>query len=215
MQIKRTLASVAATGLLIATMAMPALAAAFTLTPWTYDPGNTGGVQSTYSNGQLYLAKNVPTATNAAAGASIDGVNGLSTTGMTLSFDYSGYCGAGSPRFNVYLSNGQTIFLGCAYGGGPTGTNVTGTATFTAGNTYGGVLFPTGETVTGIDIVQDEQGQVTLSNITVNGTMVTVSANSLKDQCKKGGYQSFDGSNGVGPFKNQGQCVSFFAQQQH
>lgn len=214
MNFKRKVISGAAAGIMMLSAVLPAFAANVSLSPWTYDPANTGGVQSSYSNGQLYLAKNVSTATNAAAGAAIDGVEGLSTTGMTLSFDYSGYCGAGAPRFNVYLSNGQTIFLGCAYGGGPTGTNVQGTATFTAGNTYGGVLFPTGETVTGIDLVQDEQGQVTLSNISVNGMVASVNAKDLKDQCKKGGYQTFDGSNGVGPFKNQGQCVSYFAHQQ-
>jgi hypothetical protein len=30
-------------------------------------------------------------------------------------------------------------------------------------------------------------------------------------QCKQDGYKNFDGSNGSpGPFKNQGDCVSFF-----
>lgn len=195
---------VAAMALLVA----PAIAAGpMTLSPWVYDPGNVCDVVSQFqSANSLRLEKNCTTATNAAAGAEITGVNGLGTTGLTLSFDYNGYCGAGAPRFNVYLSNGQTIFLGCTYGGGGA---TSGTATFTAGNTYGGVLFPTGQTVTGIDIVQDEEGQVTISNVQVNGQTITGSSSALKDACKKDGYKDLTDANGDS-FRNQGQCVSYF-----
>ncbi len=192
---------------LFAVAAVSSFAATFSLNPWTYDPTNTGGVVSQVtSDGSLHLEKNVPTSTNAAAGAAIEGVEGLSTSDMTLSFQVDDYCGAGAPRFNVYLSNGQTIFLGCTHG-----NDGSGQVTFTAGNTYGGVLFPTGETVTGIDIVQDEEGQTTLSNIMVNGSPVTVSGQTLKDQCKNGGWKNFTSPS----FKNQGQCVSHFAHQSH
>lgn len=193
--------------------AIPAFAASVvTYTPWTYNPGNVcpgaGATQNT--NGSVTLNKPCSAPTEAAAGVGLSGVEGLSTTDLTLSFDYNGYCNAGAPRINVYLSGGSTIFLGCAYGGGPTGSNVSGTATFTAGNTYGGVLFPTGETVTGIDIVQDEQGSVTLSNIMVNGiTAHNVNMPKSKYQCKKDGYKTLTDANGIA-FKNQGQCVSFF-----
>jgi hypothetical protein len=198
MNIKKTL--VAVSSIAMALTAFTASAASFTLTPWTYDPDNTGGVVSNVQpDGSLHLEKNVPTATNAAAGAAINGVSGLSTTGMTLSYQVNGYCGAGAPRFNVYLSDGSTVFLGCVYG-----NDGSGNVSFTAGNTYGGVLFPTGQTVTGIDIVQDEQGQTTLSNIMVNGSLVTVTSQTLKDQCKNGGWVALG-------FKNQGQCVSSFA----
>jgi hypothetical protein len=183
-------------------MTLGASAASFTLSPWTYDPGNTGTVVATTSpDSSLHLEKNAPTPTNAAAGAEIQGVSGLSTTGMVLSYEVSGYCGAGAPRFNVYLSDGSTVFLGCIYG-----NDGSGNVSFTAGNTYGGVLFPTGATVTGIDIVQDEQGQTTLSNIMVNGQAVTVMSQTLKDQCKNGGWKTMG-------FKNQGQCVSSFVRQ--
>lgn len=193
--------------------AMPALAATVNFTPWTYDPGNACNESATLNgNNSVTLSKPCTTPTNASAGVSLGGVEGLSTTGMTLSFDYSGYCGAGAPRFNVSLSDGSTVFLGCAYGGGATGTDVTGTATFTAGNTYGGVLFPEGATITGIDIVQDEQGTVTISDITVNGTVATATGQSLKDACKKGGWQTLTDNNNQ-PFRNQGQCVSYFNHQ--
>ena len=190
----------------LALMVAPAVAAQpVSLEPWTVDPGNACDVVSEFvSGGSLQLEKNCPTPTNAAAGAEITGVDGMSTTGMTLSFDYDGYCGAGAPRFNVYLDNGTTVFLGCAHGD----PGATGTATFEAGNTYGGVNFPEGETVTGIDIVLDEEGQVTLSNIMVNGDVVLGDRESLKDACKKGGYMNLTDAEG-NAFRNQGQCVSY------
>ena len=210
-----------------ASFAMPAMAAGnVTYTPFTfigaagdcgtgYPAGTPGGASATNSGGQLTLTKSAPTSDCSAAGATLNGVSGLSTTGMTLSFDYNGYCGAGAPRFNVSLSDGSTVFLGCAYGGGPTGTNVSGTATFTAGNTYGGVLFPTGATVTGIEIIQDEQGSVTLSNIMVNGTTaVYANTPTTKDDCKNGGYKTLTNTSGQ-TFKNQGQCVSYFEHVSH
>lgn len=201
------IATTAATVSLFALSTANVFAASYTGTPWVYDPDNTGGsVAQAINSTTVRLEKNVPTPTNTAAGVALDGVNGLSTTGLTLGFHVNGYCGAGAPRFNVYLSNGDTIFLGCIYG-----NDGSGNVTFTAGNTYGGVLFPEGQTIVGIDIVQDEQGQTTLSNITVNGQTVIFSAEMLKDQCKKGGYKNFTGQNGTpGPFKNQGQCVSYF-----
>ena len=42
---------------------------AASLVPGISDPGNTGCVNATFSNGVLHLEKNCPTATNAAAGA--------------------------------------------------------------------------------------------------------------------------------------------------
>lgn len=189
---------------------VPAVAATpMNLDPWVYNPDNSCDVVSQFQGaGSLRLEKNCPTPTNAAAGAEITGVDGLSTTGMTLSFDYDGYCGAGAPRFNVYLSDGSTVFLGCAHGD----PGATGTATFEAGNSYGGVLFPEGETVTGIELVQDEEGQVTISNVQVNGETILGSADTLKELCKKGGYMNMTDNDG-NPFRNQGQCVSYFARQ--
>jgi hypothetical protein len=207
----RLVKSAMTAGATLALAAGVALAATFTLSPWTFDPDDTGGVVSQVEgDGDLRLEKNVPTATNASAGAEIQGVEGLSTTGLTLEFDVDGYCGAGAPRFNVYLESGATIFLGCIHGD----ADVDGHVSFTAGETYGGVLFPEGETVTGIDIVQDEEGQTTLSNIMVNGEEVMLDAAALKEQCKKGGWQDMTDADG-NSFRNQGQCVSYFARMQN
>lgn len=206
----------------IATFAMPVSAAEpVTYTPSTfigaegdcgpgYPAGTPGGASATNNNGTLTLTKSAPTTDCSSAGATLDGVSGLSTTDLTLSFDYDGYCGAGAPRFNVTLTNGDTIFLGCAYGGGPTGTNVLGTATFEAGVSYGGQVIPEGETIQSISLVQDEQGSVDISNIMVNDTeAVFANVPTSKEQCKKNGYKNLTDANGQS-FKNQGQCVSYF-----
>jgi hypothetical protein len=68
------------------------------------------------------------------------------------------------------------------------------------------VLFPTG-TITGIEVLIDVQGTADLSNITANGVaqVLQVGPPTSKDQCKKGGWKSFNNPS----FKNQGQCVSF------
>jgi hypothetical protein len=210
MNLARLSAAAASLSMAAMTFASTALAAdSLSLTPWTYDPGNLCDESATLtSSNTLNLSKPCPTSTEASAGATLNGVEGMSTTGLTLSFDVNGYCGAGAPRFNVYLSDGSTVFLGCIYGD----PESDGSVSFTAGQTYGGVLFPEGATITGIDIVQDEQGSTTLSNVMVNGQQVLASTNTLKDQCKNGGWMSF--TSDPGPFKNQGQCVSYFAKQQ-
>src|SRR5688500_4245802 len=97
----------------------------------------------------------------------------MSTNGMVLEFDYSGCFGAGAPRFVIYFldisSNLDWIPLGCAAGdvGG-------GHVRFEQGQTYGGELFDvvTVHPVFGIQIIMDEEGQVTLSNVMVNGVQV-------------------------------------------
>lgn len=68
----------------------------------------------------LYLAKNVSTAENAAAGADLFGLNGEPFSALNgLAFDRrrDGYCGAGAPRFNVFYQEPdgdiRAIFVGC------------------------------------------------------------------------------------------------------
>ncbi|HXG51770.1 MAG TPA: hypothetical protein VNN77_10235 [candidate division Zixibacteria bacterium] len=105
---------------------------------------------------QLHLEKNVPTTEFAAAGAQLSPVIGLSTTGLTLGFTVeSGWCGAGAPRFNVRLTNGDLIFLGCFYG-----NDGSGNVSFTGGGNYGGQVLPLGEIVESISIIFDEGNDV-------------------------------------------------------
>jgi len=192
----------------VAALALAATAAA-ALSPWTFDPGNTGCPTSTWSNGVLHLVKNCPTPTNASAGASITGAEGQAFASASFTLANSSQCQGGSPRFNVVTSS-TTFFLGCN-NVIPT-ANGDGTATYTfdaASIAAGGnqVPVPTG-TITSVDVLIDVQGTADLSNITLNGQSevpVTSTAPTSKAQCKHGGWKTFTSPH----FKNQGQCVSY------
>jgi hypothetical protein len=66
-------------------------------------------------------------------------------------------------------------------------------------------------TITGIQLVTDAgwlfaEQTVLVDNVMINSMTYTFET---KDSCKNGGWQDFTSS--PGPFKNQGDCVSFFA----
>jgi hypothetical protein len=166
------------------------------------------------------LAKNCPTATNAAAGVDIiSPLEGGSISALTeLNFDCQngGHCGAGAPRFNVVVS-GQTFFLGCASG---THTDLgNGWTHVELGPTdFAAAGIPATGTLDDLLIIFDEgtdtpatgligtPGTVTIDNVSVNGDVVGDSTKPTSmDQCKNGGWMTFQDPS----FKNQGQCVSF------
>src|SRR6202042_1029765 len=105
----------------------------FSITPWTfvgalgdcgpgYPAGTPGGVVSKWDNSvgnpspSLFLQKNVPTADCSSAGATVNGVNGITLTELNFQYDNSngGHCGAGAPRYDVVTSDNVTHFFGCA-----------------------------------------------------------------------------------------------------
>ena len=193
----------------VAVLAFAGTAAA-ALVPGVFDPGNTGCVTSTFSNGVLHLAKNCPTSTNAAAGADITGLEGQTFTSASLTLASASQCQGGSPRFDVSTSDGL-FFLGCNNVTPTINADGSATYTFTAATIAaagGQVPFPTG-TITAIDVLIDVQGAADISNITVNGVLQVPAPTgpTSKDQCKKGGWKTFTNPS----FKNQGDCVSFVA----
>jgi hypothetical protein len=94
--------------------------------PFVFDPAATGAVASSWqpfsgpgnSDPALVMSKQAPTATNAAAGATITGLGAAPRILDELGFDVfnSGHCGAGAPRYNVTTADGALYFFGCAYG---------------------------------------------------------------------------------------------------
>jgi hypothetical protein len=176
-------------GMAVLAFSSTAIAAApsgFKVKPWTYDPDGTGIIESRWianagNDGHaLFLEKDGPTPTNAAAGATVEGVEGITLT--ELGFDYrdDGYCGAGAPRFNVYTPSGVYYFFGCIYG---THTPAPGEAGWTrvrfgdvdAYPADGVTPFPGfgSTTVDAIEIVFDEgPGSTHLDNVDVNGTLI-------------------------------------------
>lgn len=131
----------------------------------------------------LVLKKLGPTATNAASGASIYGVNWIGIKELGFDIRGDGHCGSGAPRFNVVTSDGVYHFCGCA--GAATHTPFTdpqGRA-WTRVRFSGADCFPPinpTDIVTSIDLIMDEgtdtgpdnTGTATLDNITVNGTSI-------------------------------------------
>jgi hypothetical protein len=196
---KRLIAAVATACVLVF-----AAVASAALEPGVYDPGNTGCPKASFSHGVLHLEKNCATSTDAAAGADITGLNGQTFQSASFTLASTSQCQGGSPRFNIYTTDG-TFFLGC----NNVVPDVT-TYTFTqqsladAGNQ---VPFPTG-TITGAAILIDVQGTADISNIKVNGTLQVpvIGPPTSANQCKNGGWKDFNNP----PFKNQGQCVAYF-----
>lgn len=140
---------------------------------------------------------------------------------------------SGTKNIFVYLGPSPT-FTGCAAGWQSSG-NLIGnneacrfdTSQIVAGtqcNTYAGALaIASGLTITGIQIVVDSgwnalasvgDGEQTnlVDNVRINSDTFTfdeVTEPSDKEDCKNGGWRDF--TSDPGPFKNQGDCVSFFA----
>jgi len=200
-------------GIIAASAAALVLALAGTagaaLVPSTFDPGHAcSGVTSTFSNGVLHLAKPCPTATNASAGATITGVSGQTFSSASFTLASASQCQGGSPRFNVFTSNG-TFFLGCNNVTPTTNTNGTVTYTFTAATLAAAgqqVPTPTG-TISSAEVLIDVQGSADLTNITFNGVAQAPKAAKprTKAQCRDGGWKTFTNPS----FRNQGQCVAF------
>lgn len=155
----------------------------------------------------------------------------------TLSTDYqftTGTCGGGSPRFQINVIDPNTntaknifVYLGPA----PSYTGCLANVWSNTGNlaaptnlvdasqlgggfymTYADVQTAYGSyTITGIQIVTDGDWfagtqTVQVDNVVINAQTFTFES---ADSCKKGGYTQF--TSAPGPFKNQGQCVSYFA----
>lgn len=155
----------------------------------------------------------------------------------TLSTDYqftAGSCGGGAPRFQInvrtpsHVTKNIFVYIGPPpnYTGCPlnvwsntgnlaTPANLVDSSQLPGGtfyDPYANVQATYGSyRVTGIQVVTDSSwlfGVQTaqVDNVNINGTIYTFES---EDSCKKGGWQNF--TSAPGPFKNQGDCVSFFA----
>jgi hypothetical protein len=113
------------------------------------------------------LQKNAPTTDDLAAGASIGGT-GLGINLTQLDFDITGSCTLGSPRWNVVTADAKTHFYGCMANNVSGHVKVDSNALLNNdGSTNGGIKST--DTVTAIDLIADEQGSSTLTNVVVSG----------------------------------------------
>jgi hypothetical protein len=153
---------------------------------------------------------------------------------LTLSTDYDftdNSCGGGSPRFQLNILGKNAFvyigpppnYIGCAPGWTNTGNLVGGlidTSQLPGGGPYdtwtAAVTKYGSDAVTGIQLVADGgwffpapadgTQTVVVDNVQINSTTYAFESAA---SCKAGGWQSF--LSAPGPFRNQGDCVSYFA----
>jgi hypothetical protein len=154
----------------------------FKVVPGTYDPDHTGIISSAWvagiglpdagvSNHGLYLAKDGPTATNAAAFAVIDGVEGIKLTELGYDVKDGSHCSGGAPRFNVTASDGFH-FVGACTNGTATGVPAPGWTRFRFSNAQALPPIDPNATINSIAVLFDEEGSAVIDNIDVNGTLM-------------------------------------------
>jgi hypothetical protein len=163
-------------------------------------------------------------------GMTVNQLNNVSTDYMFT----AGSCGGGAPRFQINV-DGRNVFayIGpepnyttCAMNTWVNGTNelftFVDTSQFAGGTFYDTwshfvALYGT-HLITGIQLVTDGGWAVAggtqtvrVDNVMINATTYTFEevVASDKERCKNGGWEDFTSS--PGPFKNQGDCVSYFA----
>ena len=184
-----------------------------------------------------HAAQATSTGSNAFGGVDFTVPAGLTVSQLSnLASDYNptvGTCGLGSPRFSVEVTNGSTtgnlfFYIGPPpnYNACPPGWTLSGNlaspANLVDATQLGGAFYEPyalvqttygSYTVLDISLVVDGPNQtVQFDNTQINQTTYTYEPPPTKADCKNGGWQNFDGQNGSpGPFKNQGDCVSFFA----
>lgn len=139
-------------------------------------------------------------------------------------------CGGGSPRFQINVGGANAFvylgpppsYTGCASNVWLNTGNLVSAASFVdTSQLPGGAFYDTfaaadakygSMAVTGIQLVVDSgwffgaTETVVVDNVQINGTTFTFES---AQSCKDGGWQSFTST--PGPFKNQGDCVSYFA----
>lgn len=227
--IKKFLVGTAAAVTMLGSIVTGAHAAAYTATPWTfvgalgdcgaaYPAGTPGNVTSMWDNTvgnpapSLFLEKKALTTDCSSAGATINGVSGITLTELNFDIKDASLCTGGSPRFNVDASDGFHFIGGCGNGTQTSlGNGWTHVVFDPASATQAFPPIASGATINSINLILDEQGSAYVDNISVNDQVIGAppTKQQLIDSCKKGGWQNFTGN--PGPFKNQGDCVSYFA----
>src|SRR5690348_8925292 len=199
------------------------------------------GGYTLFGDATLTAGHNSPTGVQlrSNAGGGFGGIDFDVPAGMTfsqltnLSTDYmftAASCGGGSPRFQINIDGVNAfVYIGPPpnYTGCPanvwanTGNLATPASFIDTSQLPGGTFYDTfasaaakygSDVITGIQLVADGSWffnatqTVVVDNVMINNTTYTFESAAA---CKGGGWQQFVGS--PGPFKNQGDCVSYFA----
>lgn len=198
-------------------------------------PASASGGYSLFGDATLVAGHNSPTGVQLrSAGAGFGAISFAVPSGttladiQTLATDYmitAGDCGGGAPRFSIETPSGNAFvyigpapnFSGCTLGAWVTSGNLASSGSFIDTTQLGGTFYDTWQSadaafgstpVTAIDLVVDAGWKfstqtVAVDNVQINGTTYTFES---AQTCKGGGWQLYGGA-----FKNQGDCVSYFA----
>lgn len=122
----------------------------------------------------------------ASADATIKPVVGVTLATLGMDHLVASYCTNGSPRYSVELSNGGSYAFGCASGlhavggdGWETITFLDGDVQVLSGPPWPGFSPVTGETLTFLQLLQDEEGTTVVDNLVVNGVPIKKPGNNF------------------------------------
>ena len=179
---KRLLFALTMAALGLFAMTSAAFALSLSVTPWTYSHGANSGegvfgnppVTSKCTAAGLTLIKSGATSDDSSAGATIGGVSGITLSDLGFDLLAGSHFSGGAPRFNVLTEDQQTHFFGfsaaTAQSGAPAGYQRYRFDLSAAGDGSGNG--GTGDKkVLSINVVFDEQGEATVKNFDVNGTL--------------------------------------------
>lgn len=204
-------------------------------------PASAAGGYTLFGDATLTTGDNSPTGVQlrSTVGGGFGGIDFAVPSGMTfsqvqtLATDYkftAESCGGGSPRFQINVDGVNAFvyigpppnYTGCPGGvWADTGNLAAPTSFVDTSQLPGGAPYDTfasadlkygGDTVTGIQLVADGSWffnatqTVVVDNVQINDTTYTFESAA---SCKDGGWENFTSL--PGPFKNQGDCVSYFA----
>ena len=204
-------------------------------------PAAAGGNYSLFGDATLVGGNASPTGVQLRSmpPAGFGGIDFAVPAGMTFSqitnlatdYDFTAAsCGGGSPRFQINVDGANAFvyvgpppsYTGCTQNTWTNTGNLATPASFVdTSQLAGGTFYDTfasanlkygSDAVSGIQLVTDSSWffnatqTVVVDNVQINSATYTFES---AQACKGGGWQAFTTS--PGPFKNQGDCVSYFA----
>jgi hypothetical protein len=160
-------------------------------TPYTYDPGNTGGVAAQWVSGAgvasndpddptnegLLLANNVPASSKARAGVLITNVQGINLTALGFDIRQASLCSAHGPYFIVQTQDGVNHTVGGCNTRNIQPAPAAGWTRFRFNPAQASPAIGPDETVKSISLMMDQgpdknSGHAVLDNININDKFI-------------------------------------------
>jgi hypothetical protein len=189
MKLWKSLAPLATVALTVGSLSPTLPAAQFSITPAAYNPANASvAIAATWSRSAnapsgraltLAISRMVSFPPGASATAVVTPVDGLKLTHLGFDHKVGTYCTPGSPRWDVETTDGSSYAFGCAAGLHDAHVPAIGweRITFSCSDVQvlkglaGSCPLGSAQTISLLQIVQDEAGSTTLADLNVNWTV--------------------------------------------